>query len=90
MIRTSLYLPPTLRYRLQVASHHERKSISALVVEIIDKALSAREQDRLGHMYAELEKLDQITLKGVTSATSDELLYGDGPHAAWRGNGSDD
>jgi hypothetical protein len=41
-------------------------------------------------MYAELDKLDAITPNGVTSAGIDDLLYGDGPHAAWRANGSDD
>jgi hypothetical protein len=90
MVRTSLYLPPALRYRLQLASQQKRKSVSALVVELIDKALAAREKARLDRMYAELDKLDEITVKGVMLATIDETLYGDGPHAAWRGNGARD
>lgn len=85
MIRTSMYLPDTLRYRLLLASQHEGKSVSQLVHELLDKALIDKEKTRIDHMYQALGQMCGIGQKGVTdgSRTIDEVLYGE--HGVWNG-----
>ena len=85
MMRTSLYLSPLLRARLQIASGQERKSISALIGELLDQALAARERTRLKRLYEGFDRLDGIGPTGVTDAstTVDHVLYGE--RGTWSG-----
>ena len=91
MFRTSVYFPKPLHYRLQIAAREAKVSVSNFLAELADRELERREKAQLDLMYFELKKLSGIGPKGITNAstTIDELLYGDGPHAAWRGNGTD-
>jgi hypothetical protein len=85
MLRTSLYLPTTLHQRLVITAQQERKTLSKLVTDLLDKALTYTERTHLEHMYAELQKLDGIGPKGLAdvSQTIDDTLYG--KQGTWRG-----
>jgi len=85
MLRTSLYLPTTLHQRLLVASKQEKKSLSELVKELLDKALAASEEKKLQRMYEGLKALGGFGPKGIrdASTTIDKVLYGE--NGAWRG-----
>lgn len=86
MMRTSLYLPESLHHRLLVTARRQDKSISHLVRHLIDKALAAEEDRRLGDMFRawDDEKGVGKTPVSDTSATIDEILYGE--NGAWRGS----
>jgi hypothetical protein len=90
MYRTSIYLPKPLHYRLQIAAREAKMSVSNLLIEIADQELARREHDRLNKVYESFDAMrEQIKLKGITSASIDDLLYGSGEQAAWRGNGTE-
>ena len=90
MVRTSLDRPSTAHHRLPQASKRKLQSVSALVMNVVDQALAAHETARLHHLYDELDKLEQVAVGGVTSTMIDDVLYGDGLYAAWKGNGAGD
>jgi hypothetical protein len=85
MFRTSFYLPITLHQRLEWVSKQERKSISRVVSELLDKALSSQEKLRLARMYPELRKLQGACKEPLVDAstTINETLYGE--NGAWKG-----
>ena len=76
MVHTSVVFQPAIHYELQRVSKVHRKSMSAIVNEYIGKALAEERKAGLKHLYAELDKLDAIKVDGVTSATMDDLIYG--------------
>jgi predicted DNA-binding protein len=84
MIRTSFFLPATLHQRLLMLSGYERKSLSDLVRELLEKALVSREQARIARTYQALEKLEGICKDNIPDASStiNQTLYGE--HGAWR------
>jgi hypothetical protein len=90
--RTTLSLPEPLMARLQVASRQAHISVSALAADLLTHALErarvSQSQVDLGLQYRELKKLEGIGPAGVVDAsvTIDELLYGGGPNAVWRGH----
>ena len=88
MFRTSLYLPTTLHQRLRVASKQEGKPLSRLVSELLDRALAAKEDHKLQHMYSGLQTRGGFGVKGVTDAstTINETLYGE--TGAWKDQGA--
>lgn len=87
MTRTSFILPDTLYQRLMIVAKQDGKSVSALMRELLDKALAKREEKRIKHMYSVLKELDGIGGNEITDAstTIDEVLYGE--KGAWRGSG---
>ncbi len=86
MLRTSLYLPTTLHQRLLLTSKQERKSLSHFVGELLDRALTAKEDVQVQRMYKGLKSLRGIGPQGITDAsvTINETLYGE--RGAWRDN----
>jgi hypothetical protein len=86
MRRISVILPTPLYHRLTVAAQQERKSLSALIRDLLAKALAGQEKAHLKRTYAALKKLDGIGPKGITNAstTINETLYGE--HGAWKGS----
>jgi hypothetical protein len=79
MIRTSIILPTPLYHRLTLAAQQERKSLSALIRDLLAKALAGQEKVQLKRTYAALEKLNGVGPKGITDAstTINETLYGE-------------
>lgn len=87
MIRTSVYLPKPLHYRIRLAAHRSRKSVSTYLADLAQQELEKHDNAHLDKTYEAFEFMrKQIQLKGITSAAVDDLLYGSDPHAAWRGN----
>jgi hypothetical protein len=86
MLRRSIYLAPTLNYRIESASKAEGKSVSAYIAEVMDKVLATREQSKLKQVYQGLQQLKGIGSRGDTDAslTINETLYGE--QGAWRGS----
>ena len=73
-----------------MAAREAKLSVSNLLADIADRELSKQEEVRLKKVYRSFTDMhEQIKLKGVTSASIDDLLYGEGSHVAWRGNGAE-
>ena len=86
MLRTSLYLPYDLHYRLQMVSETKSTSVSALIRNAVEKLLDREEQAKLDELYAAMENAKGICKDNVTDAstTIDEVLYGE--NGVWRGS----
>ena len=86
MLRTSLYLPHSLHYRLQVVSETKKTSISNLIRTAVKKLLEKEERTKLDELYAAMEEAKGFCKDNVTdtSKTIDEILYGE--NGAWRGS----
>jgi len=77
MFRTTLYLPESTHIRLKQASKRQKKSISKLVIDILDKALARQETANLERIYDAFEQLEGIGGKGTKNASTFSIL---GPH----------
>lgn len=86
MHRRSIYLTPTLNYRLKATSKQVRNSVSAFVCDLLDQVLVVQERDKLDRVYTGLMGVRGIGKKGDTAASAiiDDVLYGD--KDAWRGS----
>ena len=89
MTRISLAVPDTLRHRLEIAAKRTRKGLSEYARELLDEALSEKEDVKLDETYQAL-----LDMKGVikdndpeVSQNIDRILYGE--HGAWRGEPTD-
>jgi predicted DNA-binding protein len=72
--------------RLRLFAKEEKRPISDVVEEGIQKVISEQEAKRLDRMYAALDKLEGIGDLDITDAstTIDEVLYGE--NGAWKGS----
>lgn len=86
MIKTTFLLPESLHQRLLITSQSEKKSISTVLRELLDDALTKREVRQNKRVYQVLKELDGIGGNEITDASStiDDLLYGE--QGAWRGS----
>jgi len=83
-MRTSITYLESLLYKFKVVLAKEHKSLTAFVVEQIEKAVSAREQVWIHKTYKALDSMNGVGPTGPTdlSSTIDETLYGE--KGAWR------
>lgn len=86
-IRTTIYLSQSLHQRLRIVSQRKEKSVSDLVREAVDKAITEAEEAQLDSIYEAMAKMKGICKDPITDAstTIDEVLYGE--KGAWRGSG---
>ena len=86
-MKTTLYLPASIHARLKQVSKNQKKSISKIVTDILDKALAKQETANLERIYDAFEQLEGIGGEGTKNASTaiDEVLYG--KKGAWRGSG---
>jgi hypothetical protein len=83
-MRTSVTFPDPLLYRLKVALTQEQRSMTSFVVELVEKALNARDHAHTSKTYAALDRWVGSGPRGITDAarTVNETLYC--PQGAWR------
>ena len=84
IMRTSIAFPEPLLYKLKIVLAEEKKSLTAFVVEQVEKAVAAREQAHIKRTYKALDSMIGLGPKGITDAAStiNETLYGE--KGAWR------
>lgn len=85
MMRTTINLPISLHHRLQAVAQGQRKTLSSLVRDLLEKAVAQQEAGRLDRSYQALRHVKGIAKGHQPDASSriNELLYG--PTGAWRG-----
>jgi hypothetical protein len=83
-MRTSVTFPDPLLYRLKVALAQEQQSMTSFVVELVEKALNARDHAHTSKTYQTLDTWVGSGPRGISDAAStvNETLYG--PQGAWR------
>jgi hypothetical protein len=88
MTRISLYVPDTLRYRLELAAKQTSKGLSEYAGELLDEALARERGQHLDEMYTAWGEVEGLVTGGPPdlASTVDEVLYGS--DGAWRGETS--
>jgi len=79
MMRTSLYLPTSLHQRLLITARKKGHSLSGLIGQLLDDALTREESRNLERLYQAMDRLKGVGNRAIAdgSSTIDDVLYGD-------------
>ena len=85
MIRTSVVLPPALHKELEITSHQEGRTVTDLIRQAVEQAMTARRQTQVKAMYRTLRTLEGTGSPDITDAstTINDVLYGE--EGTWKG-----
>jgi hypothetical protein len=86
MIRTTLFLPPSLHQRLLLISKQQDKTFAEFARDLFTRFLDAEEQRSIERIYQAMDRINGVGRRDITdgSTSVNETLYGE--KGAWRGS----